>query len=281
MLAESASVQQPKGNKKMNFKLGVCQFEPRLLDKKYNIEKMIQLVDGLNADLIVFPELATSGYVFSSRDEARSIADNFEISETTQIFVELSKKNDTAFIIGFPESDGDKLYNSSMLINPDGTKHLYRKIHLFNEERLWFDPGDIGFVVAPTKHNVKVGQMICFDWIFPESARTLMLRGAQIIAHPANLVLPWCQQAMITRSLENRVFTATANRTGTEVNGDKSFYFTGMSQILSPLGEILHRMETTEESVKIVEIDIDKTTELKNVTPHNHVITDRRTEFYY
>jgi hypothetical protein len=54
-----------------------------------------------------------------------------------------------------------------------------------------------------------------------------------------------------------------------------------MSQILSLLGEILHRMDTTEESVKIVEIDIDKTTELKNVTPHNHVVTDRRSEFYF
>jgi predicted amidohydrolase len=265
----------------MTFKLGVCQFEPRLLDKKYNIEKMIRLIDGQNADLIIFPELATSGYVFASRDEVRSVADDFETSETTRIFSELSNRNNTAYIIGFAEIDGDKLYNSSMLINPDGTKHLYRKIHLFNEERLWFDPGDIGFVVAPTKHNVMVGQMICFDWIFPESARTLMLRGAQIIAHPANLVLPWCQQAMITRSLENRVFTATANRIGTEVNGDKSFYFTGMSQILSPLGEILHRMETSEESVKIVEINIDKTTELKNVTQYNHVIGDRRNEFYY
>jgi predicted amidohydrolase len=83
---------------------------------------------------------------------------------------------------------------------------------------------------------VKVGMMICFDWIFPESARTLALKGAQIIAHPSNLVLSYCQQAMFTRAVENRVFTITANRTGTEINGDKELYFTGKSVIVDTKG---------------------------------------------
>ena len=263
----------------MNFKLGICQFEPKLLDKSGNLAKMQKMVDGVDADLIVFPELATSGYVFCSREEASSVADDYNTGDTTKIFTELAKKNDTAYVVGFPEIAKGKLYNSSMLINPNGTKYLYRKIHLFNEETLWFDSGDLGFSVAKTKYNVNVGLMICFDWIFPESARTLMLQGAHIIAHCANLVLPWCQQAMLTRSLENRVFSATCNRIGTEKNGEKEFYFTGMSQVVSPLGAILDRMEKDNEAVSIVNIDVDKAND-KNVTTYNNILSDRKTNYY-
>jgi predicted amidohydrolase len=263
----------------MKIKIGTAQFKPRLLDKAYNIAQMKNMVDGVEADLIVFPELATSGYVFGSREEVLSVADDFHDSDTTQVFTELSRKNDTAYVIGFPEICDGVLYNSAMLINPDSSKYLYRKIHLFFAERNWFATGNLGFIVAPTKYDIKVGLMICFDWTFPESARTLMLRGAQIIAHPSNLVLPWCQQAMLTRSLENRVFSVTCNRTGTEVNGEQKFYFTGMSQVVSPLAEIIYRMDSEQESVKVVEIDTAKADE-KNVTPYNHVISDRLTMYY-
>jgi len=71
--------------------------------------------------------------------------------------------------------------------------------------------------------------MICFDWFFPESARTLALKGAQLILHPSNLVMPYCQDAMITRSIENRVFSITSNRIGRE----GGYNFTGKSQIVS------------------------------------------------
>ncbi|MFO0767873.1 MAG: nitrilase-related carbon-nitrogen hydrolase [Nitrospiraceae bacterium] len=89
----------------------------------------------------------------------------------------------------------------------------YRKTHLFFEETLFFDPGDSGFQVWDVG-GAKVGVMICFDWFYPESARTLALMGADIIAHPSNLVLPHCPDSMVTRCLENRVFSITANRIG-------------------------------------------------------------------
>ena len=265
----------------MIYKVGLCQFKPSLLQKKENLEKMKKMVDGVEADLIVFPELATSGYVFCIRDEVISVADDFENSETTTMFLELSKKNDTSYVVGFPEiADGIKLYNSCMLVNPDGSKYLYRKTHLFNEEKLWFEPGDLGFEVAKASRGINIGMMICFDWMFPESARTLMLKGASILVHPSALVLPWCQQAMLTRSLENRVFSITSNRTGTEVNGEKEFQFTGMSQVTSPLGEILFRLEKDEETVKLVDIETDKAND-KNPTKYNNIVTDRRKEFYF
>src|SRR5262249_55396179 len=142
---------------------------------------------------------------------------------------------------GFAESDGARLYNAALLVGPQGIVGSYRKLHLFMREKELFDAGE---TAPPVLHvsDVGVGLMICFDWVFPEVARTLALRGAQILAHPSNLVMPWCQAAMLTRSLENRVFSITANRTGSEPKPDGSTTtFTGRSQVVSPRGELLLR----------------------------------------
>jgi len=263
----------------LRLKVGVCQYRPVLLDKTANIAKMINMVDGIDADLIVFPELSTSGYVFSDKSQVYSVADSFDDSEMVKIFTNLAKRNNTTYVIGFVETADGELYNSSMLINPDGSKYLYRKIHLFNEEKLWFQPGNLGFNAVKVKDSINVGMMICFDWIFPESARTLMLKGATIILHCANLVLPWCQQAMLTRSLENRVFSLTCNRIGRETNGEREFDFTGCSQIISPTGEVLLRLSETEETVRVVEIETDAAMD-KSITAYNDILGDRRAEWY-
>jgi predicted amidohydrolase len=122
--------------------------------------------------------------------------------------------------------------------------------------------------------------MVCFDWIFPESARVLALLGADIICHPANLVLPLCQQAMTTRSLENGVFSATANRIGTEARGGKKpLTFTGRSQILDPMGQALAGLGENETGVAVVAIDPAKAHD-KKITEQNDRLKDRRPEHY-
>jgi predicted amidohydrolase len=263
----------------MLYKVGFLQFKPKLLDVSHNLSKMEKSLKNQKADLIVLPELATSGYVFSSKEEVKKISEPAKNGETALLFKRLAKENETSYVVGFSEEDKGKFYNSSMLVNPDGKVIIYRKTHLFFEEKLWYEPGNTGFSVFMGKSGVKIGMMICFDWIFPESARCLALNGAQIIAHPANLVLPWCQQAMITRSLENRVFSITANRIGKETNGEKTQRFTGMSQVLSTKGEILYRADETEETLYITEIETDESIN-KEVTKFNDAILDRRTEMY-
>ncbi|MCK4956881.1 MAG: beta-ureidopropionase [Candidatus Cloacimonetes bacterium] len=263
----------------MKYRVGVAQFQPNLFEVDENLNKMNQLLKGIKADLVVFPELATSGYVFGSKEEVRSVAEDAYTGKTALLFSRLAKANNCSYVVGFVELNDDKLYNSSMLINPDGKIFVYRKTHLFYEEKLFFEPGDSGLNVFEAKAGVKVGLMICFDWIFPEAARTLALKGAQIITHSANLVLPWCQQAMITRSLENRIFSITSNRTGEEINGDKKQFFTGMSQILTTKGEIIHRMNQTEESIYITEIDPTLADD-KTITEYNDAFGDRRLDFY-
>ena len=128
--------------------------------------------------------------------------------------------------------------------------------------------------------GVKVGVMICFDWRFPETARSLALKGAEIIAHPSNLVLPHCPQAMITRCLENRIFAITADRVGEEerIPGEK-LNFIGQSQVVDPDGNILVRASETEEEVHIVDIDLKKARD-KYLNSQNEIFKDRRTDLY-
>lgn len=263
----------------MTYRVGVLQFEPKFLQMKRNLNRMEELLARVEADLIVLPELAASGYLFKSLDEVKRVAEDAQTGSTAALFQKLAKVKSTSYVVGFAEKEKGKLYNSSMLVNPDGKIFVYRKTHLFFEEKKWFEPGNSGLNVFEAKNGVRVGLMICFDWIFPEAARTLALRGAQILAHSANLVLPWCQQAMITRSLENRFFSITSNRIGTEKNGENELTFTGMSQILSTQGEILARCETAGECVKIVEINPAEA-DNKMITEFNHAFLDRRSGMY-
>jgi predicted amidohydrolase len=155
---------------------------------------------------------------------------------------------------------------------------VYRKTHLFADEKLLFLPGNSGFRVCEHR-GVRIGMMVCFDWFFPESARTLTLRGSQIIAHPSNLVLPYCQTAMFARCLENRVFAVTTNRYGTEDLAGVSLTFTGASQIMSPRGERLSQAPIEGECVAVAEID-PVVADDKHVTARNDLFADRRPELY-
>ncbi|MHA1509961.1 MAG: nitrilase-related carbon-nitrogen hydrolase, partial [Promethearchaeota archaeon] len=142
----------------------------------------------------------------------------------------------------------------------------------------WFSPGNKPLEIYDVK-KAKVGIMICFDWFFPETIRSLALLGAEIIAHPANLVLPYCQNAMTTRCLINRVFAVTCNRIGNEVRGEDNFVFTGGSQITSYNGEVLSTAPTDKPHIDFVEIDVTQARD-KNLNKYNNIFEDRRTELY-
>ncbi len=259
-------------------RVAILQFQPILLDVKANLAKISSMLEPVEADLVVLPELATSGYVFDNLEEVQSVAETSD-GYTYQLLSEIASRKNMSIVIGFPELSGTQIFNSSMLINPDKSCHVYRKTHLFFREKEWFSPGDTGFNVFTAKKNVKIGLMICFDWIFPESARTLMLKGAQIICHSANLVLPWCQNSMPVRALENRVFCVTANRIGEEINGEHSLFFTGKSQIVDQTGNILLRYTEDLEEIHVIEID-PEFAEDKQLNFFNNLISDRKPEFY-
>jgi predicted amidohydrolase len=127
--------------------------------------------------------------------------------------------------------------------------------------------------------EAKLGILICFDWVFPEVSRALALEGAHILCHPSNLVLPFAQDAMKTRCIENRVFAVTANRIGSERRGSAALTFTGRSQIVGPAGEVLASASDRSESLRVVEVDVGAAAD-KNFTPNNHIFKDRVPRLY-
>lgn len=255
------------------FRVGLAQNRPRFLKAPENVAACLERMEAFKADLWVLPELFASGYCFKNRREAAACAEKVPTGRLCGLLKSYTLAKDCAVVAGLPEKAGRRLYNSAVLIEK-GRVHLYRKTHLFGAEKRFFTPGDTGFWVRPVK-GVRVGVMICFDWFFPESARALALKGAQIIAHPANLVLPWGPEGMKIRSLENRVFSATANRVGTE----RGLRFIGRSQVVAPNGDILLRAPAAQPYVAVVEIDA-WTAKDKKVHPANDLFKDRRPPLY-
>ena len=263
----------------MPLQIAIVQFQPIRKRVLSNINEIRSLLDGFKADLVVLPELANTGYLYESRDELHPFSEPKDgQGEFLSAMSEIAKDIGGMIVTGYAEKQGDRLFNSAAAVNSDGLVANYRKIHLYADEKLLFEPGNLGFTIFDLK-DVKIGMMICFDWIFPESARSLALKGAQIIAHPANLVLPYCQEAMITRSIENKVFTITANRIGKEELADQELAFTGVSQITNPRGEVLFRGPKDKATVHILSIDPDEALD-KRISERNDLFSDRRSEFY-
>jgi predicted amidohydrolase len=259
-------------------KVAFYQSNPAYGKIKDNISKAVDALDRVNADLLVLPELFSTGYFFGSRKEAARLAERVPSGPTTRLLTEYCQTKGCAIVAGIAEAAGARLYNSAVLIGPRGFIGKYRKIHLFDQEKKWFDPGNLGFRVWEYK-SARIGLMICFDWVFPEATRVLALRGADIVCHPSNLVLPYCHAAMVTRSIENRVFTVTANRVGSDRRGRVEIPFSGLSQITDPFGKILLRAPKASEKIMVLDIDPGLARN-KRFTRGNNLFGDRRPEFY-
>ncbi len=259
-------------------KIGFYQFYPKFGEVSENLKKIVAALRKADADLIVLPELSFTGYYFRDRDELKGFAEDPKNSPTVDSLTKLCRERDFYLATGFAEKCSDKYFNSALLIGPEGLVHTYRKIHLFNTEKECFDKGDLPLQVTEVR-GIRVGMMICFDWIFPEVARTLALKGADLICHPSNLVLTYCQQAMLTRSIENLVFAITANRYGTEKRSHCEFNFTGQSQIVAPKGNLIYRGSPARDDLYIADVDISLARD-KKITGRNDIMADRRPQFY-
>lgn len=257
-------------------RVAVVQTDPQFGEIEANVRDAIGAMESVEADLFVLPELFNTGYNFVDSAEVDRLSENTSGYTFEQLFA-LARRKNCYVVYGFVEKTV-RLYNSAAVVGPYGMMGLYRKIHLYNKENLFFEPGDLGFPVFQLPIG-RVGIMICFDWIFPESARTLSLKGAQIIAHPSNLVLPHCPDSMVTRCLENRVFSATADRIGTEKRGDTVFTFIGKSEIVGPGGAILQRLGSNERGVAIAEIDLQEANR-KKINEYNDLFGGRKPSQY-
>lgn len=260
-------------------RLGFVQSHPEFGQPERNREALVEQIRQVECDLLVLPELCHSGYVFCAAAEVAALAEPIPDGHTCRILLDLARQGRTVIVAGICERDGNRFYNSAAVLGPQGLIGVYRKIHLFKDEKLWFTPGDRPFEVFAAG-GLKVGVMVCYDWRFPEAARVLALAGAEVIAHPSNLVLPYCQEVMRARCVENRVFAITANRVGADERpGGLREAFTGQSQVVDPDGQVLVRASADHEEVASVTVDLTDA-HRKQINPRNDLLADRRPEFY-
>ncbi len=261
-------------------KISVVQFSPNFKNKTANIIRMTEFVEKSVSDVLVFPELSLTGYFFLDFDETKSLSESND-GETAEHFKNLSKKFNKVIVYGFPETDDSgKVYNSAITIFPDGSSYVYRKTHLFYKESFAFNPGNTGFncfYYAP--FDINIGVMICYDWRFPESARTLALKGADIIVCPSNLVTDVWHISMPSRALENKVYLAVANRTGEEARDEEKLIFKGQSAIWGYNGELIVKADNFSEIELVAEIFPEKTRK-KSFNEYNDIFSDRKPEYY-
>ena len=244
--------------------VGFYQFTPRFGEVSHNLDRIVEALDRADADLIVLPELCASGYQFVTQEEVVALSEPVPSGPTTQRLIELAKRRRMTIVAGLPECAGSACYNSAVVVGPSGFIGCYRKTHLFFEETLFFTPGDTGFQV----------------WDIGVAKYWMALKGAEIICHPSNLILPNCPDSMPVRCLENRVFAITSNRTGSEARGGKDqLTFIGNSEVVAPRGTILHRAPRDQEELYTVEID-PADARNKALTPYNDLLRDRRESLY-
>ena len=261
-------------------KAACVQFKPEFKKKAENIEKVRAAAESVDADVVVFPELCFTGYFFQSKEELAEYADEFD-GETISNFKEIAQKRDKIIVLGFAEKEGDKFYNSAAILFPDEKKNrVYRKTHLFYKEKFCFEPGNTGyFTIKDEERDLNLGVMICYDWRFPEAARTLALKGADLIVCPSNLVTPIWDKVMPARAVENKVYLAVANRIGRERVGDEELFFNGGSTIYGYNGERLAKAGIDEEKIIIAEINPSRARK-KSFNDFNDIFKDRRPELY-
>jgi predicted amidohydrolase len=267
--------------------LACLQTEPVLGDVDGNLERLAAALGAAvdaGADLVVAPELCTSGYVFRSREEAYGLSSS--VTEGAgAVLVELAREHRIHLVAGFPERDGVKLYNSALLAGPDGHLATYRKLHLWEEEALYFERGDLGLPVVATRHG-RVAMMVCYDAWFPELWRLAALQGADLVCLPTNWVpIPGQAegQAAMANTLcmaaahQNSLFVAAADRVGVE----RGQPFIGQSLVVAPTGwPIGEAASATEPGTVLAVVDLADARRQRSFNAFNHLLRDRRRDVY-
>jgi len=265
--------------------IAAVQTNPKILEKNYNLEKAILFTREAHkkgAKFVVFPECNTTGYCFSSLQEAIPVSEPIP-GQTTDLLHKICKELDVLVLMGLIEKAGNNYYNSAVLIGPEGIIGNYRKIHLpFLGVDRFVNGGDIPFTVYDTKFG-KLGWIICYDNSFPESLRALALKGVEIAALSTNWpegVEATAKYIFPARAVENRINYIAANRVGNE----RGIRFIGQSKIVDFAGNILAEASPDREEIICAEVDLEKARNKRSVFVPGEFeldrIKDRKPEFY-
>jgi predicted amidohydrolase len=265
--------------KKVN--VALAQISCKVGDKKHNVDVMkknVREAKKRDANLIIFPELSLTGY--TSRDLAYELAEPIP-GPTIRFLEEVTKRENIHMVLGMPERSekaGAVLYNTAVLLGPDGFIGKYRKMHLpthsvFEEKRYF----RLGYEAPVFETDIgKLGLTICYDVFFPEVSRLLRLKGAQLIicisASPA-VRRRFFEVLTAARAIENTVFLAYVNLVGVE-NG---LQFWGGSRIIAPSGSIIAQAKLDEEDLVMGSLDY---ADLERVEVFVPTLRDLRPELF-
>lgn len=259
----------------MKITAGILQFQPLLGENELNRRKVMELLDNAGkADLYVLPELSNSGYNFRNMEEAVDTSEPIDESPFIASLIEYAQRNRSHVVAGINENDRGKLYNTVVVLGPDGIVGKYRKIHLFVNEKDFFEPGDLGLPIFDLG-DYRIGIQVCFDYLFADPWRILAIKGADLICHPSNLITQNAYRTLPGHALMNRVFIITSNRFGTE--GDLAFC--GRSVVHAPNGAVIMEAGPKEAGVSLITLDLNQARD-KMVTSRNHAFNDRRPDQY-
>ena len=262
-------------------------------------DKMVREAAEKGAQIILLPELFERQYFCQERRyEYYSFAKSVSENDAVLHFQKLAKELSVVIPVSFYERDVNRLFNSVAIIDADGTNlGLYRKTHIpddhYYQEKFYFTPGDTGFKVFETAY-AKIGVGICWDQWFPETARGMATKGAEILFYPTAIgsepilecdSMPHWRRCMQGHAACNLMPVVAANRVGTEEvvpceenGGQKSaLTFYGSSFITDNTGELLVQAGRGEETVITAEFDL---TEMEKDRLSWGLFRDRRPECY-
>jgi 5-aminopentanamidase len=266
-------------------KIAAVQFDPKFEENKNNLDRMIKelrIAAGNGAKLIVFPEMALTGYMFTSMAEAAPYSEVVP-GPATETLGKACKELGVYAVMGMLEKDGNKYYNAAAFVGPNGFIGKYRKIHLpyLGVDR-FVDHGDKPYQVYKTPIGV-IGIQICYDSNFPEASRVMALQGADILVLPTNwpeLRDKTARYVIVTRAFENRVHFVACDRVGRE----RGAGFLGLSKIIDCGGNVLSQGSDTQEETIYGEVDVADARNKKVVIKKDELeldcMADRFPEFY-
>lgn len=268
--------------------IACIQMRPELGRKEANVAHSVALLERAaesGASLAVLPELCSTGYMFETRAEAFAAAEPLSDGPTVRAWEDAARRLGLHVVAGIAERDGGSLYNSAVLIGPEGHLGTFRKVHLWGNENLFFEPGNLGFPVFHTPLG-RIGVAICYDGWFPETFRLYGLQGADLVCVPTNWVpIPGQredQPAMATilhmaAAHANSMFIACADRVGTE----RGQPFEGQSVILAPTGwPVAGPAGRENEEVLLARVNLSDARRSRNWNAFNQPMRDRRTDVY-
>ncbi|WP_298992886.1 nitrilase-related carbon-nitrogen hydrolase [uncultured Pseudokineococcus sp.] len=266
-------------------RVAAVQVAPVLLDLAANAARSAAAITAAvldGADVVVLPELVTSGYVLADVHEARSVA----IPATSPVlagWAEACSARPGAVVVGgFLElAEDGRLHNSAAVVDATGVRAVYRKVHLWDAERHLFSPGDAPPPVVETAHG-RVAALICYDLGFPEWPRTAALAGADLIAVPTNWAAgyrppgerPIGQVAAMGAARANHVVVACSDRTGVE----RGVEWSEGSAVVGAEGWVLSE-DVAGEGVAWATVDLQAVRD-RRLGRHGHLWGDRRPDLY-